>query len=201
MRPISPSRIGRHARHLNTANVTWTHRGRTAIVDHGRDKRCHVKPEPGVLRDERCRGGIGGDSRDRGGSDRSGREPRWRQPVRVGPHVEDPAGRGLWPGSRGDGDVGLIRLRRPVTGGRSTGRKAAGAPLLPPPRPVAAPTPARDRFHRTTAISAPPATTSAAPTTTRAPTRSERRRRSAENTTPKSDSVATIGATTDTVPR
>ena len=48
---------------------------------------------------------------------------------------------------------------------------------------------------------APPATTSAAPIATRAPTRSERRRRSAENTTPNSDSVATIGATTDTVPR
>src|SRR6185312_8165520 len=95
------------------------------------------------------------------------------------------------------------RRRRPHTAsspgdGRPFDRaEGSGGSLLPPPRPVAAPTPARDRFHRTTAISAPPATTSAAPTTTRAPTRSERRRRSAENTTPKSDSVATIGATTD----
>jgi hypothetical protein len=50
-------------------------------------------------------------------------------------------------------------------------------------------------------IRTPPATTSRAPSTSRAPTRSVRWSRIAENATPKSDSVATIGVTTDTVPR
>jgi hypothetical protein len=55
--------------------------------------------------------------------------------------------------------------------------------------------------QRKTAIIAPPTTTSTAPATTRGPIRSVRCRSSAEKITPKSDSVATIGATTDTAPR
>ena len=64
-------------------------------------------------------------------------------------------------------------------------------------RPVAPPS----RSYRRTAIRAPPVTTRAAPSTRRGPTRSSLPRSSAEKTTPKSDSVATIGATIETVPR
>ena len=57
------------------------------------------------------------------------------------------------------------------------------------------------RLYRNTVIRTAPETTSSAPATTRRPMPSDRPRSHAENATPNSDSVATIGDTTDTVPR